>query len=266
MESFHLKQFLHSVGKTVHSLNTVCVGLQAVELGEVRKPDSLTITWVAHDPQASARQSRNFVLKSSLVFVREALAGYIRKITNNPTISPALRTSLKESDGISARFTHLSNAVNMEKNYWLPMVLLLLHWRNRIVHNSTQQLTENQRRLIVDSSDEIRSLHAGIDVLQTLKNFDQKQITLKDISTLIAICIRSVKCIDQQLMPTSMNVEHVDSEIKQRNLDKTFKKIVSIKQSTLRTRKIGGFFTSYFPDLEDSVRSDLVGRYQKKAV
>lgn len=45
MESLGLKNFLKSIGRPIHSLNTICVGLNGVEKNLCEKPNELTISW-----------------------------------------------------------------------------------------------------------------------------------------------------------------------------------------------------------------------------
>jgi hypothetical protein len=65
-----LSMLLADVGDAVASLNTVVVGLDAVEMGH-EKPDSLDISWGPDNRRAAARKARKFVVEAVLVRVFE---------------------------------------------------------------------------------------------------------------------------------------------------------------------------------------------------
>ena len=80
------RPFMKEVGKTVHHLNTIAVGLSGVETGACTKPPGLDISWSPADLKASSRDARLFTLKSTIVFIAEELSAYTLKIIGSPNI------------------------------------------------------------------------------------------------------------------------------------------------------------------------------------
>jgi hypothetical protein len=76
------KRFLDEVGKAVHYLNTVVVGLAGVEAEICKKPDSLDVSWSPLDPRSSSRSARSYVLKSSIIFLAAELSAYVNAKTD----------------------------------------------------------------------------------------------------------------------------------------------------------------------------------------
>ena len=85
MQTPALRQFLDEVGKVVHHLNSIAVGLSAVERGLATKPMELDISWHPADLIASGRQARSFALRSTIVMVSELLGEYIAQVASFPS-------------------------------------------------------------------------------------------------------------------------------------------------------------------------------------
>ena len=78
--------------------------------------------------------------------------------------------------------------------------LLLIHWRNKIVHpKSNASLTKEQANYFSDSAEFLRENYKGLDPMITLQNFKASKPSLKDTSSLIAMTINSVKSIDTMI-------------------------------------------------------------------
>ncbi len=80
------KPFINEVGKTVHHLNTIAVGLSGVEAGSCVKPEGLDISWNPSSLKDSSRDARLFTLKATIVFVAEELCTYESKIISSPNV------------------------------------------------------------------------------------------------------------------------------------------------------------------------------------
>jgi hypothetical protein len=193
-----LRDFLMSVGEAVASLNTTVVGLDAVENGHV-KPDSLNISWNPGDRVAAARKSRRFVLEAVLVCVAEILSEYILAISKLPRFS-SVRTTWNGNTSDAEKLANIAVAAIGSENYLVVGAVLLVHWRNHVVHRrSRASLTPHQARTLKAASIEIEQSFAGLSVDRLLDDFEKKKPTLKDISSLIAMSIRLARQLDKYM-------------------------------------------------------------------
>jgi hypothetical protein len=248
MESEGLKVFLRSVGDAVYSLNTICIGLNAVSRGGIEKPDDLTISWDTNDPKQTSMQARSFAVRSSLVFVEEALLEYFKYLSNCPEQPPKIVTAVN-ADGTAKKVEELSTQVPSLESYWMPMVVLLVRWRNQVVHNSKTSLSSNLRKTLLENADVIKDRHAAIDIAQTLSNLDARKITLKDFTTLISVTIRYVRHLDQKLAPHITSSTSLRNQIVARELVSDYKNVLGVNGEDKQKKKFDNFIRSNFPSL-----------------
>jgi hypothetical protein len=195
MESPPLSRFLHSLGKVQHHLHTIVVGLSAVEKGTATKPDNLDVTWTANDVIGSAREARRFLLKSTLIFVAEELQEYaIRILRYRCPSHSALPDSRVE------RIKALVKPTELDPSYLTVAPIIVSHWRNRIVHRDSRvRLTVEEKERLISRGDSIRDNYKGIDVARFLQDFEFDKPTLKDVTVLIAMCVKFVRYVDSSL-------------------------------------------------------------------
>jgi hypothetical protein len=262
MESEGLKEFLSTVGDAVHSVNTICVGLTSVRSGKAVKPDDLTIGWSTSDPKNSASKARSFALKGSLVFVEEALLKYLDFLKLCTNENEPLRRALT-TEGAADRVAAVTKHLSIERPYWGPMVVLLVRWRNKVVHNSSGKLTSNQKKVLLDNRVALKKNHADIDIEKTLEHFGENKITLKDFTTLIAITIRYVRALDSSLEPIIDTMYGFGERLKMKGLVSDYNKIFSHTSKSRREAKLNGFLRTHFPDTLDSFKRVILehGRY-----
>jgi hypothetical protein len=194
MQTPALRQFLHEVGKVVHHLNSIAVGLSAVEQGLATKPAGLDISWHPADPVASGRQARSFALRSTIVMVSELLGEYIAQVARFPSCKDLVLPPKGE------RYQNLEVVKNFfsisEVELFLDP-LLLVHWRNRIIHRkSNAGLTSAQRDQFISCKDVLFRSYKNLDPSLLLNHFDSNSPTLKDTSSLVAMTINFVKSVD----------------------------------------------------------------------
>lgn len=189
-----LREFLHGVGEAVANLNTTVVGLDAVEQGH-EKPSSLNISWHPTDRLAAARKARRFALEAALVRVSEAIGTFIRAMAKLPRFAAVTGRWNKNTSQAEKMADVAQHALGSE-NYLLAGASLLVHWRNRIVHSSTAQLTPAQMKVFVAASEEIEHKFARLSVERLLMDFEQGLPTLKDVSSLISMTIRLARALD----------------------------------------------------------------------
>jgi len=256
MESESLKQFLKVVGDAAHSINTICVGLAAVREGAVKKPDDLTIGWTSSNPETSASKARTFALRASLVFVEEALLKYLDFLKDCSNEGESLYKALS-TEGSADRVVEVSKYFSGAEPYWCPMVVLLVRWRNRVVHNSKVGLAPFQRKILLENKELIKKRHAGIDIQKTLENFDSSQITLKDFTTLIAIAVRYVRALDKQLEPQLNTINGFISRLEQRGLVEVFDNVMKANGESTRRRKLRSFLDTEFSKIPDTFFEEI---------
>ena len=63
-----LKNFLNDVGNSVHSMNSIAVALSSMT-SRTSVPKGLNISWNIGNLQATKETSRNFRIRSSIVYV-----------------------------------------------------------------------------------------------------------------------------------------------------------------------------------------------------
>lgn len=257
MESDGLKQFLNIVGDAVHSVNTICVGLAAVRTGSTEKPDELTISWSSSDPSVAASKARVFALRASLIFVEEALLKYLDFLQVCSTEDEKLQNALS-TDGAADRVAEVSKLLTNSEPYWPPIVVLLVRWRNRVVHNSRNRLKAQQKKILLENVQQLKERHAGIDIDKTLKNFESGQITLKDFTTLIAITVRYVRALDEQLKPALNTIQGFISRVEQRGLVKIFNNVMKTNGTSTRERKLRSFLSTEFSCIPDALVEEIL--------
>ena len=258
MESLGLKNFLKSIGRPIHSLNTICVGLSGVEQGLCKKPEKLTIAWEPKDLTTSARMARLFAIESSLVFVEESLLQYLRYIISHPATPQDIKNLDDKNFTSAEKLEKLSEIVKPEKIYWTSITLLLIHWRNRIIHHhSKAKLSKKHIKILEENKKTIKAEHANIDIEKTINNFENKKITLKDISTIISVTIKYVRQIDEYLQVESDSKENVEFWIKYLKLKNEYNKLFYTNKNN-KFKKYKQFFNTYLPFISDKTILDII--------
>lgn len=188
------KPFIKAVGKTVHHLNTIAVGLAGVELGVCLKPSGLDISWDPADIKSSSRDARLFTLKATIVFVAEEICAYNSLIIGSPNIGTI---KLPEKADRSHKHQSLTEHLKIEPASLSLGPLLLIHWRNKIIHRKSKaSLTAAQIEIFKSASDEIKENYKNLCVLKILDDFERGLPTLKDVSSLIAMTINYVNLVE----------------------------------------------------------------------
>jgi hypothetical protein len=293
MESPFLLDFLKNAGSSVHSINTIIVGLTSIENGKYEKPEDLTITWTTSDNKFSARTARKFALKSALIFIEDSLAIYlkdVRVLTDNDILKSILSRSnpqfdIKLKDTFKSKYPltfdlfnkqnkkatkpdekykeyrHISSAdriraldefFDFEQPYWTNCIVLLIRWRNMIVHRkSVGNLTHKELTILSQNSTDIKSNHANIDINETISNFNNNLMTLKDATTLIAIAIRFARSIDEELFKSVDKIEIVESYVKRKKLTNIYNDILSCNNLKIKERKFKNFIKTNISPLDE---------------
>ena len=162
-----VKALLRDIGEAVFVLNTTVVGLDAVENGH-KRPETLNISWQPHDRKIASRKSRKFILESVLVRVSEVIKEFVHALSKLPRFEAsqkALKPEASSAEKVSAVATSL-----LDKNdYLIPGVVLVVHWRNRIVHSaSNAKLTHSHKQVLIKNEETIRRTVSRTECVQTI--------------------------------------------------------------------------------------------------
>ena len=249
MKTPALKPFLNGVGRVVHHLNTIAVGLAGVEAGQCLKPDGMDISWDPKDLTTSSRSARRFALDSALVFVAEELCAYVQVIRGLPSTIGILDSS-GDLDRAS-RFSDLAAALKVEEPDLIVGPLLLIHWRNRLIHKGSKaSLTKKQKRVFLEASELLVDRYKNFCPQMALKQFEGRRATLKDVSSLTAMTINAVKAIDERV-PEPGNREELLAWLDQFGLRAELDRVMRIPAANPQ-RAVENFFSTYCPSLKAS--------------
>ena len=211
-----LNSLLHNIGEAVFVLNTTVVGLDAVEKKH-QKPDTLDISWEPRDHKIAARKARKFIVESVLIRVSEAIDEFTTALGKLTRFENAL-AKLGSNPSRSERVSAIASAVIDKDDYLISAVVLLVHWRNRIVHvNSTASLKHQEKQIFLKNAITISERYRGLDVSVLLNHFEHQRPTLKDVSSLIAMTINLARKIDAAMQQNLTKDEldgcrsHIDS-------------------------------------------------------
>jgi len=260
MESLELKKFLKDVGNSVHSMNTIAVALSLLPNENVTTPKGLEISWNPKDLQYSKMMSRNYSERSSYVYAAESLFEYLDNISKNAFWNyPEHNFKGEEKKAIKVyRFLKATPGIT---DSMAILCELLSHWRNRIVHLSISnaELSSNKKEILKNEKDDIYSNFHHFDILIALENFDNKKITLKDVSTLITIAIKCARLVDDYYF---YGISKKDTETLYTEFlrDIHFKKIINQSESKKKERQIERWLSVNYPYLTVEKSKEILGK------
>ena len=241
------KPFIDSVGKTVHYLNTIAVGLFGVESGNCTKPEELNVSWNPSDIKHSSRDARQFTLKATIVFVAEELCAYNSQIIGSPNIG---NIPLPKDADRSQKHLALTEHLKINDPALMLGPLLLIHWRNRIIHKkSTAKLTSSQILNFKNANAEIKAKYKNLCTEKLLQDFEKGLPTLKDISSLIAMTINYVHAIEK-LIPEPESKKDLENWLKNLGLFEQYERAQKVSLNKPDpSRYMANFFTTHCPNL-----------------
>lgn len=236
-----LKYFLNEIGKSVISINTIYVGLEGVSNGKAKKPDLLSIYWDPKDLKTASTDAKYYIFHSSLVYIQASILSYFKSVNKISNIYEDSSSDAK--DKIKDIFAYVKKRDNSNEleMYWEKILILLIDWRNKIVHQ------KNNHKLNLDlfseqECEKIKEKYANIDIKETIKHYNDNKITLKDVTTIISISINSVKTIDKIIFSEDFfsDINNLIKIIDSGHL-KTLYKILSANSEEKRIQKFRTF-------------------------
>lgn len=247
MKTPTLKRYLDSVGKTVHYLNTIVVGLAGVENEICKKPESLDVSWNPADPKSSSRSARAYVLKSSIVFVAAELSEYVNELSKLPVCHQDIPKDANKAE----RFRRLADHLGITDADLVLGPLLIIHWRNRIIHRSSNaQLSKIQKEQFKEASSEIAKKYKNLDSALTLSHFETGIPTLKDVSSLIAMSINCAKTMDEKL-PEPASYKEFMAWIEALGLGEKYERARRVSENAANpASSMNNFFVTHCPEMK----------------
>lgn len=198
METLEIKRLIREIGESVHSMNTIAVGLSKLNDENCDIPKGLEISWKPNDIETSKIKSRNYAERAAMIYSVESFFNYLETISENPFWNqPEINFNGEEKKAIKVyNFLNQIPAVSDEVKI---LAEFACHWRNKIVHSSASKakLANDKIGRIRKLKDYVYENYHHFDINIALDNYDNKRITLKDSSTLITILIKAARQIDE---------------------------------------------------------------------
>lgn len=192
-----LNQLLDDIGKASFYLNTIVVGLDAVEHGH-KKPAALRIQWDPADPKSAARMARHFAVEAFMVRASEALSSFIKAYVALPRFA-SIKSKWNNDTGLADKVDALGSELLGSNNYLVSGSIVLVLWRNRIVHNGSFSLPPKHIRTLQAEAQKIHDAYRNLDVSKLLEHARNGRPTLKDASCLIAMTINLARAMDERV-------------------------------------------------------------------
>lgn len=202
--SKNLKKFKKNVGQANQFIITILIGLRGVEIGKVTKEEGFNTTWNPKNVKDSTERSKEFMLKSALIFLVDNLDMYIKSSNREPRIitNDELHKNLNDinNNSIRERFKIINNhfKINEIDSNLVNMVDLLIYWRNRVVHfDAYDNLSNACKKDLVENKSKIHSRFCGLNIEDALYRYEErKSPSFKETTSLIKACIDYVYIID----------------------------------------------------------------------
>jgi hypothetical protein len=247
-----LNQLLDDIGKASFYLNTIVVGLDAVEHGH-KKPEALDIKWEPADPKSAARMARHFAVEAIMVRASEALSAFIKAYSALPRFA-SITSRWNKDTGLAEKVDDLGSELLGSQNYLVAGAVVLVFWRNRIVHNGRFSPPPKHLSILKTEARAIHDAYRNLDVSMLLDHARDGRPTLKDVSCLIAMTINLARGMDE-LVYKSFVKEDVVAWITHLGLEPAIRKVARETAKERVAVSISRLLKSNAPRLEaDFVR------------
>lgn len=255
-----LKNFLNDVGNSVHSMNSIAVALSSMN-NSTSIPNGLNISWNVGDVQATKEMSRNFAIRSTIVYVAESLYEYLKAMSNSLLWNDSGRIfSQIHGDGKAEKTYNFLTSINNIEEEWPILVELLGHWRNRVVHSYTSKarLSSNKRQNIKSFREKIKNELHSFDIDEALDNFENNKKTLKDVSTLTTVAIKCARAVEDYYISMLPDKTNIDLYIELLKKDENFSKICMQEKSDKKSRQVKRWLEINHDYLDSEVKDGII--------
>lgn len=268
-KSYALKKFKEEVGQANHMLITILVGLDGIIAHDLEANEDFHTSWNPKSKAESVRRSKNYAKKSTLAWVVDCIDMYLRIINREPSLisDSSLKKEIDDdtnSRSVYIRLTSLSKYLDINSIEY-AMVDLLICWRNRLTHyQAKNNITTAHRNLLIENEATIHKIYCGLNITETLDNFDKSCIpTFKEVTSLVRASLILITHIDETLVNKVNQVVYADKvllyyfrENKTERLNNIFSKDSTIAEKSIRQILIQKGFSNI--DISD------VDKYCKK--
>lgn len=258
MKSNEYREFRQNIGDSVHSLNTSSVALSLLPLDTKSPPKGLEISWGPKDINNSIRLSRNYIERSAYIYAVESFYEYLQSLSENP-FWLAKDINFKGEEKKAQKVYNFLKSIKTIPEEEIILSELACHWRNKIVHRrSSACISKSKEKVLILKQNEIQSNFSNLDVILALENFRKHRITLKDVSTLITILLRSAKEINRFYYEKMDECNDVSIIIEQLAIIPEFTKLISQEKSEKKRRQISKWISINF-ELKDELLLKIKG-------
>ena len=253
METLEIKRLLREIGESVHSMNTIAVGLSKLNDKNCDIPKGLEISWKPNDIETSKVKSRNYAKRAAIIYSVESFFDYLESISENPFWNHS-EINFKGDDKKAIKVYNFLDQISSISDEVKILAEFACHWRNKIVHSSASKakLSNDKIGRIRQLRDYIYENYSHFDINFAFENYDAKRITLKDSSTLITILIKAARQIDEFFF-TEFSFESSIKTIKEKLKDNDcLEKIMKQQESNKKDRQIKTIIRMSFPFLDSN--------------
>ena len=218
-----LALFRNLIGQTNHALITICIGLDGVKNGTVKKGDSFNVSWNPNNLDNSVTISRIFAKRAALSWAIDSLDAYLSYLRkkgytfHNPEKFPEM-----QKQSVYSKFKAVTDFYNFPIDLPISLVHLGIQWRNNLVHfNAENPLDQNyQSFLHTASKKEIAERFCGLDANLMLTHFKQQLTpTLKEVASIIQSIYYIVFELDKEIIKNFNLKEHCLSFLQTKKIE-----------------------------------------------
>lgn len=263
LETIELKKLLNEIGNSVHSMNSIAVALSLMP-NNIVIPDGLDVSWKPKNLEQSKIRARTYAEKSTYVYVAENLFEYLNAISKNVFWAyPEINFSGTEKKAIKVH-NFLSQIPDISEEM-ANLSELLCHWRNRIVHASSSNASLSNKKVqqLNSVKDVVYNTFHHFDTTIALENFDNKKITLKDVSTLTTIVIKCCRAVDRHFFKGIIDIHDFAKYKSMLLANPDFEIICKQPISKKRERQISKWIKLNFPYLKMEKQNKLIKIFEK---
>jgi len=253
METIEIKRFIREIGESVHSMNTIAVGLSKLNVDNCDIPKGLEISWKPVDIETSKIKSRNYAERAAIIYSVESFFVYLETISQNPFWNhPEINFKKEHNKTKADKVYEFLDQIPKVSDEVKILAVLACHWRNKIVHSSSSNVKLDNGKIgrIRQLRDFVYENYHHFDINIALENYDNKKITLKDSSTLITILIIAARKIDEFFFDKFSYEKSVTTIKESLNDNENLSEIRKQQDSIKKTRQIKTFIGMSFPFLD----------------
>ena len=225
--SKNLKYFKRNIGHLNHFLITIEIALSNID-SSTHVPDALHTTWNPQDINASISRSREWARKSAIIYTASVVEAYFDSLFKEPLLIQNQTLLQNYNDylhshhippGISKKMHEINRGYNISE-YEKDLVMLLILWRNGIVHNLNDFTAHPDYTTIKQNLRSIHNLiyenHCHLEIDRLLFNFENKKPpSMKEVTSMIKASIDYITTLDMYFINDLNNTSNMNRYIKE---------------------------------------------------